>query len=364
MTESTPLRAAIIGTGAIANAHAEVLGAMPGAELVAVVDRDRTHADAFAERWGVPTVFDSLADLLASGTVDVLHVCTPPGVHAEQAIAALDAGVHVVCEKPAALSLDELDAMTDAATRNDRRLAVVFQQRTGSAAAHVRSLLDSGAIGRPLVATCETLWFRDPAYFAVPWRGKWATEGGGPTLGLGIHQIDLLAWLLGDWASVQGQLWRLDRETQMEDVSTAVIAFAGGTIASVITSALSPREVSTIRIDTELATVTVDHLYGHGHEHWRITPAKHVDPETAAGWALPDVEEASGHAPLLRDIYAALASGAPLPSTAADASRSFEIVTAIYSSAATGAVVTPETLRDDADRRHSLETPITDLRRA
>ena len=72
----------------------------------------------------------------------MLHVCTPPGVHAEQAIAALDAGLHVVCEKPAALSLDELDAMTDAAARNDRRLAVVFQQRTGSAAAHVRRLLD------------------------------------------------------------------------------------------------------------------------------------------------------------------------------------------------------------------------------
>ena len=361
---TTPLRAAIIGTGAIANAHASALAATPDAELVAVVDRDPDLARAFAERCGGPAAFDSLDALLASGMVDVLHVCTPPGVHAEQAVAALDAGLHVICEKPAALSLDELDAMTDAAARNDRRLAVVFQQRTGSAAAHARGLIDSGALGRPLVATCQTLWFRDPAYFAVPWRGKWATEGGGPTLGLGIHQIDLLAWLLGDWASVQGQLWRLDRETQMEDVSTAVIAFVGGTVASVITSALSPRETSSIRIDTELATVTVDHLYGHGHEHWRITPAPHVDAETSAAWTLPEVEEASGHDPLVRDIYAALVSGEPLPSTASDAARSFEIVTAIYSSAASGAVVTPETLRHDVDRRRSLESPVTDLRHA
>ena len=363
MPEHTPLRAAIVGTGAIANAHAEALAATTDAQLVAVVDRDPELARAFAERWGGPATFASLDDLLADGGIDVLHVCTPPGVHAGQAVAALDAGVHVVCEKPAALSLDQLDAMTDAAERNDRRLAVVFQQRTGSAAAHVRGLLDSGALGRPLVATCQTLWFRDPAYFAVPWRGKWATEGGGPTLGLGIHQIDLLAWLLGDWASVQGQLWRLDRETQMEDVSTAVIAFAGGAVASVTTSALSPRETSSIRIDTELATVTVDHLYGHGHEHWRITPAPHVDAETAAAWALPEVEEASGHRPLVRDIYAALQAGAPLPSTATDAARSFEIVTAIYSSATSGAVVTPATLRDDVDRRRSLESPVTDLRR-
>ena len=364
MPDHAPLRAAIVGTGAIANAHAAALAATSDAELVAVVDRDPELARAFAERWGGPASFDSLDALLASGGIDVLHVCTPPGVHAEQAIAALDAGLHVVCEKPAALSLDELDAMTDAAARNDRRLAVVFQQRTGSAAAHVRRLLDEGALGRPLVATCETLWFRDPAYFAVPWRGKWATEGGGPTLGLGIHQIDLLAWLLGDWASVQGQLWRLDRETQMEDVSTAVIAFANGAVASVITSALSPRETSSIRIDTELATVTVDHLYGHGHEHWRITPAPHVDADTAAGWALPEVEEASGHEPLVRDIYAALQDGAPLPSTATDAARSFEIVTAVYSSAATGTAVTPASLREDADRLRSLESPIADLRRA
>lgn len=363
MTDQTPLRAAIVGTGAIANAHVEAIRATPDAELVAVVDRDVDHARAFAERWSVPRVADSLDELLAGGDVDVLHVCTPPGVHAEQAIAALDAGVHVVCEKPAALSLDELDAMTDAAARNDRRLAIVFQQRTGSAATHVRRLLDSGALGRPLVANCQTLWYRDPAYFAVPWRGKWATEGGGPTLGLGIHQIDLLAWLLGEWTSVQGRLWRLDRETQMEDVSTAVVTFEGGTVASVVTSALSPRETSSIRIDTELATVTVDHLYGHGHEHWSITPAPHVDPETAAAWALPEVEEASGHEPLIRDIYAALRSGESLPSTAADASRSFQIVTAIYSSAATGRVVTPETLREDADRLRSLESPVTDLRR-
>ncbi|WP_136706427.1 Gfo/Idh/MocA family oxidoreductase [Agromyces sp. H66] len=364
MTETAPLRAAIVGTGAIAHAHAHGIATSRDAELVAVVDRDAGHARAFAGHWHVPNVAESLEVLLASGAIDVLHVCTPPGVHAGQAIAALDAGVHVVCEKPAALSLDELDAMTDAATRNDRRLAVVFQQRTGSAAAHVRRLLESGALGRPLVATCQTLWYRDPEYFAVPWRGKWATEGGGPTLGHGIHQIDLLAWLLGDWATVQGQLWRLGRETETEDASTAVVTFAGGAVASVITSALSPRETSSIRIDTELATVTVDHLYGHGHEHWRITPAPNVDAGVVASWALPEVEESSGHDPLIRDIYAALRSGEPLPSTAADAARSFEIVTAIYSSAATGRVVTPDTLREDVDRRRSLASPVTDLRRS
>jgi predicted dehydrogenase len=361
VTEPT-WRAAIVGTGAIANAHAEAIAAYPEAELVAVVDRDPAAAERFAERHGVPVVFDDLAGLLADERLDVVHICTPPGVHAEQAIAALEAGLHVVVEKPPARSLDELDAMLATAERTGRKLAVVFQQRTGTAAAHVKRLLDTGELGRPLVATCQTLWYRDDAYFEVPWRGKWATEGGGPTLGHGIHQIDLLAWLLGDWSSVQGQLWRLGRETETEDVSTAVLGFANGAVASVITSAVSPRETSSIRIDTERATITVDHLYGHSHEHWRITPAPHVPAAEAGGWILPDVEEGSGHVPLVREVYDALRAGRELPSVAADAARSFELVTAIYSSAATGRQVTPANLRDDEARRAGLESPVVERR--
>jgi predicted dehydrogenase len=355
-----PLTVAIVGTGAIAALHAQAIADYPGAEIVAAVDISAASATVFAAQWGIPATYGSIDDLLAAGPLDVVHVCTPPGFHADQTIRALDAGAHVVVEKPPALSLHELDQMTDAATRNNRELAVVFQQRSGTAAAHVQRLLASGALGRPMVATCQTLWYRDPAYFEVPWRGNW-NNGGGPTIGLGIHQIDLLAWLLGDWTSVQGQLWRLDRDVATEDVSTAVVTFAGGAVASVITSVLSPRETSSIRIDTEKATITVDHLYGHGHDNWSITPARHVSAEEAAGWALPELEEPSGHEVLLRDIYESLRNGLALPATAGTPAVAFEIATAVYSSAATGRVVTPATLRDDTDRLTSLESPVTVL---
>jgi len=357
-----PLTVAIVGTGAIAGEHAQVIRAYPGAEIVAAVDISAENALAFADRWGVPATYQSIDELLAAGPVDVVHVCTPPGFHADQSIRALNAGAHVVVEKPPALSLDELDRMTDAAARNNRELAVVFQQRSGTAAAHVQGLIAGGALGRPLVATCQTLWYRDPAYFDVPWRGNWG-HGGGPTVSLGIHQIDLVAWLLGDWASVQGQLWHLARDVQTEDVSTAVVTFASGAVVSVITSVVSPRQTSSIRIDTEKATITVDHLYGHGHDNWSITPAPHVDAAEAAGWALPPAKEVpSGHEALLRGIYDSLLAGVPLPVTARTPAVAFEIATAIYSSAATGRVVTPGTLRDDAARCASLEAPVTDQR--
>jgi predicted dehydrogenase len=362
---STPaaLRVALVGTGAVANLHARAVAAHPRAHLVAVTNLTRDAADAFAERYDVPAVYDDLDTLLAAERPDVLLICTPPAVHRTQALAAFAAGAHVVVEKPPAPSLDELDDMRTAARDAGRELAVVFQQRTGTAAAHVRRLLQEGALGRPLLAQCQTLWFRDAAYFEVPWRGKWETEGGGTTLGHGIHQLDLLTFLLGDWARVEGRLWRLARETETEDVSTATVVFDSGVVAQVVSSTVSPRETSAIRIDTEKATVTVDHLYGHGHENWRITEAPHIDPDEAATWALPPVEERSDHAPLLRDVFDALLAGTPLPPTADAPARTLELVAAIYASAAAdGAAVTPADVAGHATHRRGFESPVTDLR--
>jgi predicted dehydrogenase len=365
-TRSTPedptLRCVLVGTGAVARLHAEAVAAHSRAVLVAVADRERGAAERFAAAHGIPATYDDLDGMLAAEHPDVVLICTPPGPHREQALAAFAAGAHVIVEKPPAPSLVELDDMRAAASAAGRQLAVVFQQRTGTAAAHVRRLLTDGALGRPLVAVCQTLWFRGPEYFAVPWRGRWETEGGGTTLGHGIHQIDLLAHLLGDWESVEGRLWRLDRETETEDVSTATVVFRSGVVAQVIASAVSPRETSSIRIDTQKATITVDHLYGHGHDDWRITPAPGFEQE-AEGWAFPEVEERSDHGPLLRDVFDALLTGAPLPPTADAPGRALELVAAIYASAAgDGAVITPQRLAEHPTHRRSFESPVTDLR--
>ena len=363
MTDPQILRCAIVGTGSVAHFHARAVEAHPSATLVAVTNQTRSKADEFAAQWGSPAVYNTLDQLLEAEHPDVVLICTPPGVHREQTLASFAAGAHVVVEKPPAPSLDELDDMRAAAAAAGRQLAVVFQQRTGTAAAHVRELLHSGALGRPLLAQCQTLWFRDADYFAVEWRGKWETEGGGTTLGHGIHQLDLLAFLLGDWTSVQGRLWRLDRETQTEDASTATVTFANGAVASVVSSTVSPRQTSSVRIDTQKASVTVDHLYGHGHENWRITPAPGVDEAEAATWALPEYEERSDHAPLLRDVFDALLSGSPLPPTADEPARSTEIVAAIYASAAgDGAVITPADLAVHPTHRSGFRSPVIDRR--
>jgi len=358
------LHVGIVGTGAVAHSHAKALTADDRVRLVAVTDRDPERGDAFAERFGVPRSYATLDDLLEGERVDVVHLCTPPDAHREQALAAFAAGVHVVCEKPPALSLAELDEMQAAADAAGLGFATVFQQRTGTAGAHVRRLLQSGALGRPLLAQCQTLWLRAEEYYAVDWRGTWDGEGGGTTLGHGIHQMDLLAHLLGDWAEVDARLWRLARDIEMEDASTATIRFANGAVAVAVSSVLSPREVSAIRIDTELATVEVEHLYGHSAQHWRVTPARGVAEETAAGWALPEEDEPSGHAPLLRAVVDALVAGEPLPDLVTHARRPLELVTAIYASATHGKPVTPADLDGDERFRRSLRADVEDLRPA
>ncbi len=124
----------------------------------------------------------------------------------------------------------------------------------------------------PQVAVCETLWFRPDSYFDPAWRGTWSGEGGGPTLGHGIHQIDLLLHLLGPWHHLTAIAVRQARPVEFEDVSLAVVGFENGAVASVVNSLLSPRELSRIRIDTTAGTLEVNHVYGYSDADWSFVP--------------------------------------------------------------------------------------------
>ncbi|MDP9794851.1 putative dehydrogenase [Catenuloplanes nepalensis] len=336
----TPYRAAIIGTGGIATAHARALRAHPDrVELAAVVDVDADRARTFAATWDVPTVAPSLTELLASGDVDLVHLCTPPSTHAPLAIEALRAGAHVLVEKPPTLSLSELDDIAAVSAETGRHVATVFQHRFGAGAARLRALAAAGHLGRSLLATCDTLWYRDDAYFAAPWRGKWETEGGGPTMGHGIHQFDLLLSILGPWAQVTAVAGRQARhQVHTEDVSMALVTFADGTLASVVNSVVSPRQTSALRFDFERATVELTHLYGYTDDHWTVTPAPgngEIKKRWYADW--DDVE--SSHAGQLAAVLDALDAGTALPVTLADTRRTMEFVAALYRSAFTGAPV-------------------------
>ncbi|WP_086664690.1 Gfo/Idh/MocA family protein [Lentzea kentuckyensis] len=332
-------RAAIVGTGAIATSHAEALrSAGDRIELVAVVDVDAERATAFAEEWGVPRVHPRLSTLLDVEQLDVVHVCTPPRSHVPLALECLAANVNVLVEKPPALSLSEIDTLIAAERNSTGRVATVFQHRFGPAAVRLRRLVSEGVLGRSLVAKSDTLWYRGDAYFDVPWRGTWESEGGGPTMGHGIHQFDLLLSVLGPWQEIRAVAARQARDVQTEDVSMALVTFADGTVASVVNSLLSPRETSQLRFDFERATVEVEHLYGYTDSDWTVTPAPGHD-DVVDHWRAERSETASGHGGQLAAFLDALDSGGTPPVTLADTRITMEFIAALYASAFTGTAV-------------------------
>lgn len=331
-------RAAIVGTGGIAKAHREAFAAFGNdVELVAVADLDDGRAREFAARAGGIAAYPDLASLLGEQRPDLVSVCTPPSAHTGQVTAVLESGAWAWCEKPPCLSLAGYDAIEAAEAANGTYAAFVFQQRYGSGVDHLRALLDGGELGRPLVAHCQTTWYRDAAYYAVPWRGNWETEGGGPAMGHGIHQMDLLLHLLGPWAEVRAMAGRLVHDVATEDVSTALVRFASGAMATVVNSVLSPDEVSRIRLDCADATVELTHLYGYSNADFVYTPAPHVgDERRVTRWRTPAEDLPSSHTAQLPHVLAALRAGTRPPSSGADGRRSLEFVAALYKAALTG----------------------------
>ncbi|MEU6551817.1 Gfo/Idh/MocA family oxidoreductase [Streptomyces sp. NPDC046915] len=338
------IRAAVVGTGAIGRgSHLTALARLAEegeTEVVAAVDVDARAVEEFCAETGVPHAYTDLHRMLEEQRPDLVCVCTPPTLHREQTVAALRAGAWVWCEKPPVPTLADYDAVeAEEGTDGGPYASIVFQHRFGSGSAHVRRLIAERAMGRPLVAHCQTTWYRDTAYYAVPWRGRWHTEGGGPAMGHGIHQMDLLLDLLGPWSEVRAMAGRLVHDVETEDVSTALLRFESGAMATIVNSVLSPDEVSRIRIDCERATVELTHLYGHSNANWSITPARDVPVDEATAWQDFGPDVPSSHLAQLRELVASMRAGERPRSSGADGRTSLELITALYKSAFTDTTV-------------------------
>jgi predicted dehydrogenase len=336
---SPTYRALLVGTGSVADSHARAIEETRGrVKLVSAVDVDTARVSAFCARHKISKTYTDYQIALREDRPDIVLVAAPPAVHAPMSIAAMEAGAWVLCEKPLCASLAEFDQIAAAENRTGHFTACVFQQRFASSTAHLRRLAADGLLGRPLVAVCHTLWYRDSTYYAVPWRGKWATELGGPTMGLGIHAMDHLLYLLGDWTEVRAQAATLDRDVEVEDVSMALIRFANGALASVVNSALSPRQETTIRLDFQRATVELNHLYGYTRDNWKLTLAPTVAEEgntLVQAWQHFPPDTGSTHAAQLADFVADMDAGRRPLTSGDDARRTLELLTALYKSAFT-----------------------------
>ena len=224
----------ILGAGKIAESQmAPAIAAVPGLELVAVSRRSLDAAQEFADRHGAQRAYASAEELLDDDQVNAVYVATPPHLHARQTVLAAQAGKHVLCEKPMALTTGEARAMVDACRAGGVALTICHYQRFNARHQRVRSLVEGGAIGQ---VTAARINFSDrfPPQPGV-WHHNPEISGGGPVMDLGIHCIDLLRYLCGPAESVTALMDTLVDESQVDDTATLLLRLSSGAQA-VVTS--------------------------------------------------------------------------------------------------------------------------------
>jgi len=228
---------AIIGPGKVAHLHAKAALQVPDAKLVAVYGRTYTKAEEFAKHYDI-RAYDNVQEMVTRENVDLCLVCTTHPAHREPTIAALDAGSHVLSEKPLASTLEDCDAMIEAARRNGRYLGTISQRRFYEPSQRIRRAIDEGKIGKPVLGTIQMLGWRDEAYYkSDAWRGTWADEGGGVLVNQSPHQLDLLLWYMGEIDEVYG-VWRNLNHPYIEvdDTALAIVKFKNGGLGNIIVS--------------------------------------------------------------------------------------------------------------------------------
>nr|WP_199751721.1 Gfo/Idh/MocA family oxidoreductase [Actinoplanes sp. ATCC 53533] len=344
------MRFGIIGCGGIARNHVSALRAVPGVRVDAVADVDPARARAFAAEHGVRQAFGDVDEMLAAG-LDAVTICTPHAAHESGVLAAARHGLHVLCEKPIALSVAQADRMVAATEAAGVRFGVLFQRRFWPAAARIRAAIDDGRLGPPVSGGVVARLNRDADYYAEPWRGRRATEGGGVLITQAIHHIDLLQWFMGPARRVTGRCATLVHRgiIEVEDTAGALVEFASGAIATIQAgTTFRPGLGAQVWVsDARGRTASVlEFPEGVGRtDVWTLPGEEEFATAYGAGRTfdlpLADIHDhlAPYHAAQIEDFAAAVRDDREPAVTGREAVRSLEIIEAIYDSSRTGASV-------------------------
>ena len=231
MTEK--LRFGIVGCGVIGPTHAQAIASLPDAQLVAVTDINPEKAQRLAGEYAAKP-YTALAEMLAGEQLDVVIICTPSGLHGEQACQVMRSGRHVIVEKPMEISHAAIKQMLRVQQESGMKLAVISQHRFDPASLQVHDLIEEQAFGRLVLGNAIVPWWRSQAYYdSGAWRGTWQLDGGGVLMNQSIHSIDLLQWFMGPVRSVYAYTDTLAHRMETEDVAVAVLRFENGALGTI-----------------------------------------------------------------------------------------------------------------------------------
>lgn len=335
------LRCGLIGCGRVAPRHAQSYRQLSETELVAVADIKPSRAEHFAQEYGATAYTDHHA-LLARDDIDLVSICVPSGLHAQIALDAMQAGKHVLVEKPIAITLEDADRMIAMSEATGRTLGVVLQNRYNPPMQRLRAAIDQGKLGRLYLGNACVRWYRPQSYYEDGWHGTWAMDGGA-LMNQSIHHIDALQWLMGPVQSVFAYSATLAHRMEAEDVGVAVVRFTSGALATIEGSTLTwPQnlegsvaifgERGSVKIGgTALNRIVLWKVEGELEQEAELLTSQLVDPPSVYGYS---------HREVIRDFAEAVRLGRPPGTPGHAARRSLELVLAIYESARSGREVT------------------------
>jgi predicted dehydrogenase len=342
------LRFALVGAGTIGATQAKALAAMPElAELVAVVDPDRARATALAGRYGVAVTSAELGPVLLCDDIDAVSICTPSGQHADAAVAALDAGKHVVVEKPIDITLAAADRIIEAEKRSGRTVTVISQHRFDRSTEKVLHAVRAGHFGTVTSAVASHAWWRGQTYYdSGQWRGTWALDGGGAVMNQTVHTINLMLTIVGTPVEVFGYTACLAHERiEVEDTAVAVLKFASGALGMIHgTTAAYPGLDASLRVfGSKGSAVISNDVLEFIHENPGPAPEITMSEMTGANqvgeqFRIGPDELAMGvaHRRQLADFVDAVSTGRPPRVGTSEARACLAVILALYESAASG----------------------------
>lgn len=329
--------AAVVGLGR-GRAHISAILRAQGARLVAVCDKNEQVAAKFAEEHSA-SAYTDLDEMLKRDDIDLVHVCTPSGLHTEMLLKIAAAGKHAITEKPLDITLDRIDQAIEAFASRGLQLGCIFQMRLSPAVREMKHAVENGRLGKPVFASAQVKWYRTQEYYAQNggWRGTWAWDGGGSLMNQAVHTIDLMQWMMGPVRSVIGHTQVAAHDIETEDLGVALVKFESGAVGTIVgTTAAYPGFDTTLEVfGSDGGIVIKDSLIAS----WKIRGDRMKEEEQEVldrlGWGKASPPGDSTLEQIQDMIDAVRDNRAPLI-TGREGRDAVEIVLAIYESARTG----------------------------
>lgn len=332
---------AVVGLG-VGMRHVEAAANSERANLVAVCDLIQEKLDKVTEQFPGTLTYLDFDEMLKNPDIDIVSICVPSGMHADLAVRALEAGKHVLVEKPIDITVDAAMRIEEARVRTGKKAGVIHQNRNNADMAPILDAVRSGRIGDLFYGDFEVKWFRTQEYYDKGgWRGTWEMDGGGSLMNQAVHTVDLMQWIMGDVKSVTSKLGIYNHKIETEDFTAFLIEFKSGAVATFVSTTCAYPGLNTgIKVYGTKGSIEAN---GDTLLLWKIDGAEDDEEakmlETYSGnsaAAALDPTLCTGHASMVEDMIAAVLDDRDPQILPMEAIKSVRIVNAVYESAKTG----------------------------